>query len=526
VLRGAAENAYTQSVPHALSRASPWFSLAALIAGLAVATVYYASGLLHHDASFLLIATRRWLHGAVLYQDIMEINPPLIFYLTAPAVMVSDMFSVSSASVFVVFVCALAGISTAWCWNLLSRIEQISRSERHFVVAACFVGLVFAPTSNFGQREHLFIILALPYFIAFGLAPFGVHLSKMERTAMGLFSLFGFALKPFFLIPAILLAAMLSWKAQNLRLLRDPANVAIGAGCGLYVLLVALIHPAYFTMILPMGLAVYDWVATDTAGALSGTLVPMLLVAAAATIAGDRGRVRDSLLALSAVAFGLVLTFAVQRKIWEYQLLPFHSFAVVLAALAAVLARDRILARPAHLLAFAAVPVLLFFIPPRDVRYESEYADKLGTRLQELTADWSDRSVLVLTTNVSAAFPLINRIGAEWAGRYPYQWLIAGALTRQAATSCVQDENACEQLRSILDYARRTNVDDLAVRAPSVVLIDQRLDKSYLPGRDFDYVGFLKDDPRFAALWSHYQRWDTALDYDIWVRASDSSRVK
>src|SRR5688572_20830231 len=114
VLRGAA----TQTASTAPSRALSRSGLAVLMAGLAVATVYYASGLLHHDPSFLLIATRRWLHGAVLYQDIMEINPPLIFYLTAPAVMVSDIFSVSSASVFVVFVCALAGISTVWCWNL------------------------------------------------------------------------------------------------------------------------------------------------------------------------------------------------------------------------------------------------------------------------------------------------------------------------------------------------------------------------------------------------------------------------
>ncbi len=209
--------------------------------------------------------------------------------------------------------------------------------------------LVFAPAYNFGQREHLFIILALPYFLSFGLAPFGVRVSTAERTALGLFSLFGFALKPFFLIPAILLTATLSWQSRSFKLWRDPANIAIGAGCVVYVLLTALIHPADFTTILPMGIAVYDWVATDTRSTLTRTIVPLLLVAATVTIVSERGRVRDLLLALSSVAFGLLLAFAVQRKIWDYQLLPFQSFAVVLATVAAVLTRDRILARPAHL---------------------------------------------------------------------------------------------------------------------------------------------------------------------------------
>src|SRR6185437_7942529 len=83
--------------------------------------VFYANGELHHDPSFLLVATRRWLDGATLYRDIVEINPPLIFYLTAPAVLISNLLRVSDATVFILCVCGAAAVSLAWCSSLLAR---------------------------------------------------------------------------------------------------------------------------------------------------------------------------------------------------------------------------------------------------------------------------------------------------------------------------------------------------------------------------------------------------------------------
>ena len=44
---------------------------------------------LNHDTSWYFVATEAWLDGAPLYSEIMEINPPLAFYLTAPFVWLS-----------------------------------------------------------------------------------------------------------------------------------------------------------------------------------------------------------------------------------------------------------------------------------------------------------------------------------------------------------------------------------------------------------------------------------------------------
>jgi hypothetical protein len=132
----------------------------------------------------------------------------------------------------------------------------------------------------------------------------------------------------------------------------------------------------------------------------------------------------------------------------------------------------------------------------------------------------------VLTTNVSAAFPFINEMGANWVGKYPYQWLIAGALMRRSEVDCRANTSTCARLDAILDFARRTNVDDFADHRPEVVLVDARAAKSYMPGEPFDYLTFLHQDPRFSDIWKGYRKIDTVQDYDIWLRSERSVELE
>jgi hypothetical protein len=164
------------------------------------------------------------------------------------------------------------------------------------------------------------------------------------------------------------------------------------------------------------------------------------------------------------------------------------------------------------------IPVLMFVRAVNYGRYENSFAEVLVSKLEAIHQNWSGKSILVLTTNVSAAFPLINQLGAKWVGRYPYQWVIAGTLKGRNAPECVAQQSACVDLNVLLDFARRTNVDDFATASPDVVLIDERPRKTFLPDKDFDYIEFLKVDPRFPDIWRHYKKADSALDYDIWIR--------
>jgi hypothetical protein len=494
----------------------------ALIVAAAASAVFYAQGRLHHDPSFILVATRRWLDGAVLYRDIIEINPPLIFYLTAPAVWLSNRLGVRDTVVFIWLVCGATAISLVWCSSLLDRVAVLSPARRAFIVAGCFLGLLVIPAYNFGQREHLFVILALPYFLAAVFEPMGLGVRPFERMALGFYAVCGIALKPFFLLPLMGVLAANVWLKRSTRPLFDPANLTIAAGCAAYLPLAFLLYPDYLRTVLPIGLKIYGAVAGNMEDAPWRLVYPPLLMAAIAALPGKEAPVRACLTVLVSMVLGAWVAFLVQHKIWDYLILPFDSMAVVASAVALALTWRQGRPRAVPSVILASVAAFLLASSLRDGRYENVYAEVLGAKLKELQA--RGKSILVLSTNLSAAFPLIDEAGARWVGSFPYQWMIAGALTRERQAGCAGSDPRCAGLESILDFARQKNVDDLVRGTPDIVLIDVRRAKSYVPGEGFDYLATLGRDARFENAWKPYRRIDTIFDYDVWVRDGTGTR--
>ena len=73
----------------------------AMLAALVVALLVHRLGAtLNHDSAWYLDATSRWLNGAALYRDIIEVNPPLAFFLTAPALWLSGITGLAPVAVY------------------------------------------------------------------------------------------------------------------------------------------------------------------------------------------------------------------------------------------------------------------------------------------------------------------------------------------------------------------------------------------------------------------------------------------
>jgi hypothetical protein len=495
---------------------------AALVAGMA----YHAAAFLNHDVSFLLVATARWLNGATLYTDIMEINPPWVFYLTAPAVLLADDLGIGSSGAFVVWIGAIATLSLFWSWSLVSRVPGLGSWNAYAIVLACLASLIFIPSVNFGQREHIFVIFALPYLIQqMFFASSGLPTSRMESTALGVFAVMGIALKPFFLLPALILAYVRCRQSGSLKPAIEPANVAIALGCGAYVLFAAGLHPEYFSNVVPLGSLIYGSIGFQNTESAPDTIVPLLLIFAIVTVEDASSVLRNKFTVLAVALGGLLLAYALQYKGWRYQLLPFDCMALIACVVAVVTSSQSYKQRPLHFAIFAIVAATLLTRAAFHGRYDNGYATVFESKLQEVRADWKGRSVLLLSPDIFAAFPLINSLGAEWVGRYPYQWVIAGALSSQAREGCLATPASCPDLNKILEYARRTNVDDIVGQSPDVVIVDVRPIKPYFPIRNFDFIDFLKSDPRFDAKWREYRKLATEMSYDIWVRDSDRNAI-
>jgi putative flippase GtrA len=479
---------------------------------------FYAGTMLNHDTSWYLIATSRWLDGAELYRDIVEINPPLAFYLTAPAVLLSRATGLAAHHAFVLQVIALSLASLLWFRALLQRSPIVTEPRRQLLLIAAFAALCLTPVGEFGQRDHLMVIFALPYI---GLMAFTPASGRVERCIIGAFALPGLALKPYFLVLPLILGLLMILRQRRVLAPFTAEHLVIGSGSVLYALSIWIFYPAYITEIVAAGRLVYAAYDGPVAGVL---LVPGFFAAAAllALTAGlPKGTDREVSVTLLAVTAAFVIVYLTQFKGWGYQRIPIYSALCLWWTWLAVALFDSgrlreigdFAVRTALLGLAAAIIALQVLQGP----YQNAAVSIFGPHLRDAS------SFMALTTNVSITYPLANLTGAEPTTRYSALWLIPGAVSKLAAGGALAKEDR-DALEKVLERARRTTSEDFVHGRPDVVLVDARATKPYFGGADFDYIDFFQQDPRFRAAWQDYSLVATEAGFEVWRRDGDQQQ--
>ena len=197
-------------------RADIWtvWAIALVISGCLLALLWSTS--INHDTAWFLVATETWLNGAVLYEDIVEVNPPLNFYLTAPAVLLAEAIGVAPAQgQFLVISVVLAGV-LGWSGSLLA---GISRGRRRLLVLGLAAALVLPFLFSVAQREHVMLLLMTPWVIGRVAGLENGHAARAGVAALGL------CLKPFFMLYPLALTLHAMVAKRSLRPLFSADNM-------------------------------------------------------------------------------------------------------------------------------------------------------------------------------------------------------------------------------------------------------------------------------------------------------------
>ncbi|HEU5041745.1 MAG TPA: hypothetical protein VFT84_13025, partial [Gemmatimonadales bacterium] len=292
------------------------------------------------DVAWLLYMAERLRAGARLYVDLVEVNPPLIVWLNVPAVTLAALLGCSPVLVYRCLVLATAVASCALCARVLAEVKEPSDPDGRRVLlllVAMAVAVLAGP--DFGEREHLLLLLALPYvfLVAARLEarPVGGGLAWLVGLAAGL----GIALKPYFvLLPLTLEAALLLGKPR--RPVR-PETLGIGIVIGTYLAAVQVWAGPYWRIASTLGKVYYEFLqepvlVTAVAGHGAGLVLFALL--AYGTLR-EPGRNPPLLRVLFLATLAWYGSAVIQRKGWRYHFYPAMSTAFLLLGLLALQAR-------------------------------------------------------------------------------------------------------------------------------------------------------------------------------------------
>jgi hypothetical protein len=154
---------------------------------------------LNHDVAANLDFTQRWISGEALYSRLLTTDPPLIFGLNLLPAYLGKYTALGTILAFQLCV-LLYGAVVWWLTVRLRRHSEEGAVERHFLNVAPVLVLVGAGY-DFGQREHLMVLGALPYLF---LATRRVQEAQGSyRYVVAILAALAFAIKPYFLVHSL-----------------------------------------------------------------------------------------------------------------------------------------------------------------------------------------------------------------------------------------------------------------------------------------------------------------------------------
>jgi len=467
------------------AREAPAWPLAVALLLVVVAGALLWNAELVNDVAWQLWVARQLAHGVTLYTDIIEVNPPLWFWVAIPVVDLAQLIGVSSYHVLIASVLALDIIA-------LLLVRRLCRDLQSgvLIVLGFPVITLFAFLDVFGQREHLTLIAIVPYLVLVARRAEGLATGKTIAIACGILAAFGIALKPYFLLVPVALEILLLVRTRRLPF--RPENLALAGSLVAYALSVLLFARAYVVAIVPMMTLAYHGYDQPVLDQLHRPAVAMacLLLLTLPLYGWPRSSVAQAAL-VAGLAF--LAAYLLQGKGWRYHGLPaMGCFALVILAEAERYhwSSASLTQRAALVLAAAAT---LCLVPPL---VEAAQRDN-RTNAMLATRDLNAGDVVgVLSTSGGRYWPIPEERHFVWPSRYMTYWMLIDAIDASRTGS----RNPA--FATLIHKVRRDAIDDLACRPPRRILED----RYNIPFLKTGLVRFFSADRDFARLMRAYRR--------------------
>ncbi|MHB1947949.1 MAG: hypothetical protein ACYCQI_07540 [Gammaproteobacteria bacterium] len=202
----------------------------------------------------------------------------------------------------------------------------------YFLVAGIAAVLIILPNLSFGQREHLWILLSLPYLFAAVLRLSHKSINLFFAIMIGIFAGAGFAIKPYFLITFILLELFFIYKRKNLLGWARPESLCVLGVIMTYMWSIYKFFPDYLATVVPMLLKYYHidpWMMMF----VNPFLIYSLIIFSLYGSGWKKWQYPILSQVLMLALFGCILSFLVSHLSYFYHALPMLSISTLLATI-------------------------------------------------------------------------------------------------------------------------------------------------------------------------------------------------
>ena len=488
-----------------------------LIAILYMAPVYFS-----HDNDWILYMAQQLSLGKTAYVDFYEVNPPLIIWLNLPPAFLSEFMGLSLAASLKAYMFSIIGLVLIFTVKLIELCKP--RSPQALFLTITFVLTIF-PAAQFAQREHIMLVLLIPYIFLIAARAERKDIPKRWIALIAIIAAIAICIKPYFiLIPAICEAyLLLLLGTQTFKRIEPYIMVAVGL---LYLLAIMLVTPEYVSVTVKHARVVYHaGVGTDWK-TMASALAPFFIACTFTVIASFY--LKPKLRNISAVYIVVFLVaaaslgiFVIQFKGWPNHIYPLHAMAMVIVVPIIIELYKSYRRRPQLIILVLGI---LFLSPVFkmglnrvvDVQRSSEAslyfenrikAHKINSSVQKQDVE----SVLIISAHIFTGFPFTNESGLQWGSRLPSMWMTPG-IQRIKASGGISPE-----LVETEKFSHETIGEDIKIRKPDIIFVHVSDVKVYFDA-PYDYIADYSRNPVFKSAWSNYKLEESDGMYALYSR--------
>jgi hypothetical protein len=496
-----------------------------LVIGLSVAMQLAVP--VNHDAAWVLIGAQRLLEGASFGSGVVDVNPPLAWWISALPAGLAQATGLPTGLVFKLFVMVAALVSVLASARLM-QTAGLTQSHSRWIGLASAAAVLTVPGYDFGQREHLMVIMVMPWLWLTAAMLNGARIPARLRVSVAVIAAAGICLKPHFLMVPIAVELLVLIMLRRPLLVMRLENLAMVATGLAYVGAVLTFAPDYMGEVVPAAMHNYDAYNSPAGLVLRNAVIVLglpLLAGVARLARCPAGSYRGAGMVMLAAALGAALAAFVQMKGWQYHWYP--ALALSAAGLAVLFSAPRTvrcgqvlaggLLGLAVVLSLARPPLLL----AADTVAHGGTADRVAALAQAIgdagPATGEPAVVFAFITSPRDVMPAVLMANARWASTACCMHFVPAAVrdergltTHGAADREIRARNARHQVAGI--------VNDLKASRPQLIIFDEARYKLGFGELKYSWLAAAAADAGLARLLQDYRPVGGVADFAIMQR--------
>jgi hypothetical protein len=283
---------------------------------------------LYADSALMLHMAGLMLKGQTYGHYIFEENPPLIFYLHMPPIIISKMTGIKIVYCFPLYVITLTLLSAVCSQHLFNKLFKHNGWLVYLMSCALVFILLFLPSNAFGQREHFLLVLTIPYILLAACRLENITINKSFSILVGIMAGIGFAIKPFFLLTLLFIELLFVCRLKSLLGWLRIESVIAFLFILFYGFAVILFFPAYWHIVLPLWMPFWSSTAQSWWLLLTYPYFLFCCVTLGFFCMTQKNEPNATIkVVFSLAVIGYLISFLIPRLVWYYHILPAFSIS-------------------------------------------------------------------------------------------------------------------------------------------------------------------------------------------------------